>query len=450
MSAPSSLPEWLAWMESHHPRGIELGLERVARVARRLGIDPGGARVVTVAGTNGKGSCVAALEAGLLAAGQRVGCYTSPHLLQYNERVRINGHDASDAALCAAFERVYAVLEDTSLTYFEFGTLAALLLFAAAELDVWVLEVGLGGRLDAVNLLDADIAVITSIDLDHQDWLGSSRDSIAAEKVGIARVGRPLVVAEADPPAVIVERARVIEAPLYRIGDAFDLKASAAMERLQWWVSDASGQQYEGDMPSARLPLPSLAAALQVLCLLQVAPSPVLLAALAAARLPARFQRARVEGVEVIVDVAHNPAAAALLARRLDGLPAVGRTCALFGVMADKDVEGMIDALGSRIDAWFLAELADLPRALPPSELAARIHARGHHMISVSRNLRQAWRRVLSLLGEGDRLVVFGSFHVAGPVLDWIKRDGKRRSAAAAGAAAADAEVADEGEEGEA
>lgn len=420
---PQNLEQWLAWMESHHPRSIDLGLERVAAVLARMQLDLSGCRVITVAGTNGKGSCVAAAVAALTAAGFRVGSYTSPHLVHYNERVCIDGQAVDDATLCQGFEQVYAAQAGDSLTYFEFGTLAALACFAAAAVDFIVLEVGLGGRLDAVNVIDADVAVVTSIDLDHSDWLGNDREQVGREKAGIARRDRPLLCADPVPPASIGESAAACGAELLSWGSAFGADTDT---EGQWcfWGCNHQRERIELRTSPPKLAAGSVAAALQALLSLDIALTPPVVQAALRVQLPGRFQRCWLDGVEIILDVAHNPAAATNLAGRLKPLPHEGRTAAVFGIMSDKDVEGVIQALKPQVDAWFLAELKEVPRAVPAADLAARIHACGIHMISVSKNLRQAWRRALSLLGPGDRLLVCGSFHVVGPVLSWLDRDG--------------------------
>lgn len=434
-----SLSEWLAWMESHHPRSIELGLDRVAAVLERLRLDFSAVPIITVAGTNGKGSCVAAAVAALRAAGRRVGSYTSPHLVHYNERVCIDGQPLDDNSLCQGFARVHAALEGDSLTYFEFGTLAALVNFAAAEVDVLVLEVGLGGRLDAVNSLDSDVAVITSIDLDHRDWLGDDRELIGAEKAGIARAGRPLLCADPAPPASIAATAAAVDAVLMRAGVEFGVEreteaavstAAAEDAGYRFYGRNRGGESWQLHGPLPRLSVGSVACALQAVALLDIPVTSAMLQAACTAELPGRFQRVILDEIEVILDVAHNPAAAAALAARLAELP-TGRTAALFGAMADKDVDGVVEALRERVDAWFIAELKDVPRALPAPQLAARIHSHGIHMISVSKNLRQAWRRALSLLAPGDRLLVCGSFHIVGPVISWLddELDKRRRRA---------------------
>ncbi|HZV23293.1 MAG TPA: bifunctional tetrahydrofolate synthase/dihydrofolate synthase, partial [Luteimonas sp.] len=308
--APSrTLDEWLAYIERQHPKSIALGLERVREVAARLQLARPASQVITVAGTNGKGSTVAFIESIARAAGWKVGAYTSPHLLAYNERVRIDGVDATDDALVAAFESVEAARGDTALTYFEYGTLAALWLFQRTGLDLAVLEVGLGGRLDAVNLVDADVAVITTVDLDHQDWLGNDREAIGREKAGIARAGRPLVLGEDDPPSSVLGHAYAIGASAIRAGCDFFFSPT---EAGHWqWREVGAGLE----LPSPRLAAPSqlrnAATAIAALrALPDTLPTDAYAQGVADTDLPGRLQRFNRIGVEVVVDVAHNPQAA--------------------------------------------------------------------------------------------------------------------------------------------
>lgn len=414
-----SLDDWLAWMEAHHPRQIELGLERVAQVAARVApaLD---AAVVTVGGTNGKGSCVAFLEAILRAQGYRVGCYTSPHLLRYNERVRIDGVAVSDAQLCAAFAAVEQALQGVSLTYFEFGTLAALWLFRQAPLDVIVLEVGLGGRLDAVNIVDADVAALTTIDLDHQDWLGPDRESIGFEKAGIFRGGRPAICADAEPPRSVVAHAQRIGALWRPVGSAFHFDATA--QSWNWSGPDLPHAATYRELPLPALPLPSAAAALAAL---QYLPLPVSETAirngLRNARLAGRFQRVRFRGVEVVLDVGHNPQAARWLAQRLSQQPQ--RTHAVFAIMADKDVGAVLDALQGQIAQWHVGDLAGNARALPAADLSKQLQARGA-AVTCAATVEAAFDDALKEIETGARVLVFGSFFTVGAILARMQREG--------------------------
>jgi dihydrofolate synthase/folylpolyglutamate synthase len=413
---PRSLAEWLAHIERLHPRSIDLGLDRVRGVAAAMALPPPACPVVTVAGTNGKGSSVALLEAILSAAGHRVAAYTSPHLLRYNERVRIGGAEAGDDALCAAFERVERARAGRTLTYFEFGTLAALDLFARAQPDVLVLEVGLGGRLDAVNLVDADVALVTSIGLDHVEWLGTDRDAIAREKAGVMRPGRPAVCADPGPPPGLLAAAAAIGATLYRAGDDFGWRAEADGERWSW-------RGPRGAYPA--LPRPALAGRFQfanaagVLMAIELLRDRLAVSGTAVARglasvaVAGRFQ-CLPGAVARIFDVAHNADGARALAETLAAAPAPGRTRAVFAVLADKDVEGMAAAMARVVDDWHVAPLAVARGASAERVLAALA---GPARAQVHGDVAAAYRAALAASSPGDRVVVFGSFHTVGAAL---------------------------------
>lgn len=407
----ANLAQWLAWQETLHPRAIDLGLDRVRWVLRRLGLEPPPYQVITVGGTNGKGSTVAFLEAMLCAAGFRVGAYTSPHLLHYKERVRLNGVEVSNGALCRAFSRIDSVRDSQSLTYFEFGTLAALHIFREAAIQVAVLEVGLGGRLDAVNVVDADGMVVTSVAIDHVEWLGPDRESIGREKAGIFRCGRPAVCADPDPPSSLLDRADAIGAPLYRIGQHY------GFERFEhdwsWWSRDSVLEC---------LPLPALvgehqlanaAASLMVLNALSgslTVAVGAIRSGLSRAFVPARFQV--ISGpVEWILDVAHNPHGVAALARCLASRPCAGRTRAVVGMLNDKDATAMAHALQIHVDLWYTAGL-DGPRGRTGQQLAEVLRAElppGHPVRGYS-SVGEACRAARDEASLSDRIVVFGSF----------------------------------------
>lgn len=429
-----SLADWLAWMEAHHPRQIELGLDRIRLVSDRLGLvrdlQSQGVRVITVGGTNGKGSCVAFLEGLLRAHGQRVGAYTSPHLLTYNERVSIDGQAVADSDLRAAFRAVHAALGDVSLTYFEFGTLAALWLFSRQALDVWVLEVGLGGRLDAVNIIDADVAVLTTIDLDHQDWLGDNRETIGREKAGIFRHGRWAICVDPEPPNSVIEVAAEVGAKLLMPGS--DLVVTT--NETEWsWRAPALPQALEFEhLPLPQLPLPSAVAALTALQALRF---PLVGATVAEmlrkTSLPARFQQIEREGVEIVLDVAHNPQAARWLAKRLQQAPAK-RTLAVFEIMQDKDCDGILAAFnisntfdaqknlsmnGLLIDTWFLGGLPDNPRAAVPVTIAQELNRRGVSSVQIHADVPAAFNAALNSAAIGERVLVFGSFFTVAAAL---------------------------------
>ncbi len=414
---PDSLAGWLARLERLHPSTIELGLERVRRVRDALGLAPA-FPIVMVGGTNGKGSTCAYLEAILGAAGYRTGLYTSPHLLRYNERVRIAGREAGDAGLVAAFEKVDAARGDTSLTYFEFGTLGAMAQFIAAGVDVAILEVGLGGRLDAVNVFDADVAVVTSVDLDHMDYLGDTREKIGFEKAGIYRGGRPAICADPAPPGSLLENSRRIGADLRCAGrDFYALREGAR------WTYRGPGLAWPD------LPLPAMAGACQLrnaagaLAALEAVRGrlPVSEAAirrgLAVARVPGRFQRIA-RAPEVILDVAHNPEAARALAATLREQPVSGRTLAVVGMLADKDAAAVFAALRDEVDAWWTCTPAS-PRAQDAAVLAAALRAHaGTAPVSVRPDVNSALAEARSAAHEDDRILVFGSFYTVAAVLD--------------------------------
>jgi dihydrofolate synthase/folylpolyglutamate synthase len=416
-----TLAEWLAYQERTHPRDIELGLDRVRAVWEAMGAPRPAPIVITVGGTNGKGSTVAFLEGMLRAAGYRVGCYTSPHLLRYNERVRIEGEDASDEALVASFERIETARGPIPQTYFEFGTLAAIDLMARASLDVAVIEVGLGGRLDAVNIVDADVAVVTTIDLDHQDWLGGDRDSIGREKAGIARAGRPAIVGEREPPAGLLDALRGIGAQIVARGDAFS--ADGAAGEGGWCWSHRDGTVL--DLPSPRLDAPvqidnaaSAIAAIHALgSRVDVSPGAIR-QALAGVHVPGRLQRIADHPL-TLVDVGHNPQAARALAAWLDATPRRGEVRAVYGALADKDIGGVIQALVDRVDHWYLAGLArETPRGLPVGVLAATLAAVRPTAAGQSfEDVASAWTAARADAGDDDVILLFGSFFVAAAAL---------------------------------
>lgn len=415
-----TLSDWLGYIERQHPKTIAMGLARVRAVAERMALPKPARHVIAIAGTNGKGSTVAFIEAIARAAGWRVGAYTSPHLLSYNERVRIDGDDADDASLIAAFEVVEAVRGDIALTYFEYGTLAALWLFAGRDLDLAILEVGLGGRLDAVNLVDPDVAVITTVDLDHQDWLGDSIEAIGREKAGIARAWKPLVLGDDDPPSSVLGHAYAIGASAVRIGCDFFFERDED-DRANWLWREI-GCELELPMPQLVAPvqLRNAAVAIAALRALPVnLPEAAFVAGVRDAQIAARLQRFVRDGVEIVVDVGHNPQAARALAAWLEGSPVAGPTHAVFAALGDKDIAGVIAALEDRIDRWWLAGLADAgPRGLAVDAFAQRLAgtaaADGTRCPEVVDALAAARHQAV----PGTRILVFGSFHTAAAALD--------------------------------
>ncbi|MEQ1514036.1 MAG: bifunctional tetrahydrofolate synthase/dihydrofolate synthase [Lysobacteraceae bacterium] len=415
-----TLSDWLGYIERQHPKTIAMGLERVRVVADAMALPRPARHVITIAGTNGKGSTVAFIEAIARAAGWRVGAYTSPHLLHYNERVRIDGEDADDASLVAAFEAVEAARGDVALTYFEYGTLAMLWLFARRDLDLAILEVGLGGRLDAVNLVDPDVAVITTVDLDHQDWLGDTIELIGREKVGIARAWKPLVLGDDDPPSSVLGHAYAIGASAVRIGCDFFFERIEGDEAHWRWRE--IGCELELPMPQLVAPvqLRNAAVAIAALRALPVdLPETAFVAGVRDARIAARLQRFVRDGVEIVVDVGHNPQAARALSAWLEASQAAGPTYAVFAALGDKDIVGLIAALEGRIDRWWLAGLVDAgPRGLSVDAFAERLvgtaAAAGTRSSGVAEALAAARREA----GPGARILVFGSFHTAAAALD--------------------------------
>ncbi len=418
----NTLPEWLAYIERQHPQDIAMGLERVRAVAARMRLTKPAKHVITVGGTNGKGSTVAFVEAIARAAGWRVGSYTSPHLLRYNERVRIDGEEASDAELVTAFAAVEAARGDTALTYFEYGTLAALWLFQQAKLDLAVLEVGLGGRLDAVNLVDADVAVITTVDIDHTDWLGTDREAIGAEKAGIARPWKPLVLGEIDPPSSVLRRAYAIGANALRAGSDFFHEPIDA-DRWRW--RDV-GTELQLPLPQLRAPVQRANAATAIAALRALRrslPRNAYAEGIGAAHLRGRLQPCVRDGVEVLVDVGHNPQAARELAAALQAQPVAGRTCAVFAALADKDAAGVVDALAAQVDAWHLAGLAG-NRGQSAAQLRARLAGTAAAEAGGAESVAQALQSTLAQARPGDRVLVFGSFHTAAEALHWLHSAG--------------------------
>jgi dihydrofolate synthase/folylpolyglutamate synthase len=410
------LPEWLAFQQQTHPDAIALGLERVRTLVERLGCRRPAARVLTIGGTNGKGSTAAFAEALARAAGRRVGCYLSPHLLRYNERLRIDAVEVEDARFCAAFECIEAARGELPLTYFEWATLAALLIMAEAQLDLAILEVGLGGRLDAVNAVDADCALITTVALDHMDYLGADREAIGREKAGILRPRRPLVLGELDPPDSVLQAADRAAAIVLRRGREFHSEARLGGG---WRYRDAQGAL---DLPALPLLAPcqmhNAACAIVALRALQPLSEAQIREGLAAVKIGGRMQRLG-GPPEVLLDVAHNPQAVQPLARWLALNRAPGATHAVFAALADKDAPGLIAPLMGVVDSWHIAGLTDVgQRAQPVGVLWPKVAG------LLSRSLHDRHERVAQALaaardqaGPGDRIVVYGSFHTVAEAL---------------------------------
>jgi dihydrofolate synthase/folylpolyglutamate synthase len=415
-----TLQAWLDWQERLHPRAIDLGLERVRQVANALGVRNFECPVITVGGTNGKGSCVALIDAMLSAGGYRVATFTSPHLIRYNERIRLAGRDATDAELMDAFERIDRARGDASLTFFEFNTLAALWLCQREPYDAVVLEVGLGGRLDAVNVVDADVAVLSSVGLDHMDWLGTTLEDIGREKAGIFRSGRVAVLGSAVMPESVHEVARALGTQLSIPGR--DYRYAVNDSRWDWRGRDSAyvglpqpaleGRHQLGNAATALAALSELGARLP-LSFEQIA------AGLRQVRLRGRFEV--IAGApEWILDVAHNPEATTLLALNLRDRPRSAATIAVVGILADKDAPGVVTPLLPQVDSWIAAGLGG-PRGLTAAELKQRCGALASGWIETA-DVVEACEHALRLASPADRIVVFGSFHTVGPAIEWLAR----------------------------
>jgi dihydrofolate synthase/folylpolyglutamate synthase len=414
----ATLADWLERQQSIHPRGIDLDLSRVGTVAARLGVARPDCPVVTVGGTNGKGS-VSTFTAGLLrSAGLRTGLFTSPHLVRYNERIRIDGVEATDGELISAFERIEHARGDVTLTYFEYNTLAALVVFAARATEAVVLEVGLGGRLDATNVVDADVAVICSVGLDHRDWLGDTLEAIGREKAGICRAGRPVILGSQDMPASVLASIQSRGA-----------RAFVADRDFSWTVGGATWSYRGTRLELTGLARPALAGSVQfrnaatALAAVEALPTRIGLDARSAtralleSRLPGRFQI--VPGpVEWIIDVAHNEPAARVLAMHLADRPHAGRTIGVVGILGDKDAPAIKAALAGAFDHWVLCALSD-PRGQSAESLAARLGL-ARNEVSLAGSVQEGCALARERAQPGDRVVACGSFLVAGAVLQWL------------------------------
>jgi dihydrofolate synthase/folylpolyglutamate synthase len=419
-----SLEQWLAYQQGTHSLSIDLSLERVREVAARLGLLDKRGPVVILAGTNGKGSTATTLASLVNCCGQSVGLFTSPHLVRYNERIQVGGVQVSDAELLAAFERIEAARAAITLTFFEYSTLAALEVFRRAAVAVTVLEVGLGGRLDAVNIIDADVAILCSIGFDHREWLGATLEQIGAEKAGIFRRGQEVVLGSAAMPASVWRAARELDCRIW-----------SAQREFSWRIHGDGAAAEPWDFRSAActledLPAPRLAGAMQygnsasALTALQLLGLPAACDRAAVARglrgtvLPGRFQVVPGE-VEWILDVAHNEPAAAVLAAALAARHCAGRSFAVAGMLADKDAAAIVRALDPLIDHWLLAGIDEQPRGLDARALQSRLPAlRG--AVELASNVPAACARARALAAPRDRVIVFGSFHVVGPALVWL------------------------------
>ncbi|MER1967220.1 bifunctional tetrahydrofolate synthase/dihydrofolate synthase [Castellaniella sp. GW247-6E4] len=456
------LADWLAYLETLHPKAIDLGLDRIRVVAQQLSLSLDCIKI-TVAGTNGKGSTCAMLDSILLNAGYRVGTYTSPHLLRFNERIRINGEFATDERIVEQFERIEAARGETSLTYFEVTTLAALLLFQAERLDVAILEVGLGGRLDAVNIIDADCAILTSVDLDHMAYLGNTREAIGLEKAHVFRPGAPAICADPMPPETVLDYARQIGADLWRFGQDFNYSG----DRQQWAYGGRSQRRSALGYPALRganqlINASAALAALEALHPRLVVTQQDVRQGLLHVSLPARMQI--LPGLPAtILDVAHNPHAVAALGQNLDSMGHYPHTYAVVGMLHDKDIEATLSRISRRIDRWMCVtlggprgttaqELATIVRRLTQAEAPADPFIAGAvevgrqaagarkpgvraaprpavpaHDVTVTtfEDPVQAFADARKLATDNDRILVFGSFATVGPVLEALRLEGR-------------------------
>jgi dihydrofolate synthase / folylpolyglutamate synthase len=413
-----TLAEWLALQESVHPKTIDMGLARISSVARALGVDKPSSRVITVGGTNGKGSTVAHLDALLRAAGASTGMFTSPHFIRYNERIRVGGVEVEDAELISAFERIDAARGSTTLTFFEYNALAALVIFADRAVDVAILEVGLGGRLDAVNLVDADVAVVCSIGFDHRDYLGDSLEQIGAEKAGIFRPGRPAVLSTPDMPASVYSTIQTLAA-----------RAVVAERDFSWQV-EPTRWQYLGLRTSlSNLPPSALEGSIQyrnasaAIAAIESLDAYTLSEqtvsqALRTVRLAGRFQV--VPGpVEWILDIAHNEPAARVFAEHVRERGVAGRTFAVVGILADKDAREIAAALESLVDDWILCSLPGT-RGSSASDLAQRLRLPAGQ-VTLANSVEEGCEAARAATVPGDRVIVFGSVYTVGPALQWLR-----------------------------
>lgn len=425
MTQPNSyatLAEWLPWLETLSPREIVLGLERVRTMLGRLElVQP--TIVIHVGGTNGKGSSVAMLESLFLTDGIKTGCYTSPHLTRYNERIRIGGIPAQDREIVDALSRVEKVRGDTPLTYFEYGTLAALLVFDSADADAWILEVGLGGRLDAVNAVEPDVSLITNVALDHCAWLGNDIDSIAREKAGIMRSNKPTIFGDANIPTAIRTAAHTINATLIVAGEDFSAEASVARAQTWSWhgrrtnVSGLRLLPLVGDVQTQNAA--AVLAIVEALGMDHLLNAATINAAFSEIDLSGRFQLIPRKCLWIL-DVAHNPAAASALADRLERLTIEGQVVAVLGILKDKDIAGIVEPLKHLVDRWHTVTV-DSARAESATTLAQQVSAICDKPCLIGGDVIEALEHVSANVATSDAVLVLGSFHVVGPALDWLE-----------------------------
>jgi dihydrofolate synthase/folylpolyglutamate synthase len=420
---PNTLKSWLEYIEALHPKSIEMGLERVRKIIQRLQLNPT-FPIIIVAGTNGKGSTCAMLEQIYQQAGYQVASYSSPHLMHYNERVRVNGQQATDEALCEAFAAVEMGRQDTQLTYFEYGTLAAVWHFMHTKVDVAILEVGLGGRLDAVNAFEPNCTIVTSIDLDHTEFLGDNRDSIGFEKAGVFRPSIPAICGDTFPPQTLIAHANSINANLKLIG----LDFRAEHEASEWHYISSNRQDY---LELRHLPMPALAGEFQlnnaacaitaIQCLQQMLPVQAehIKQGLSHVTLAGRFQQVA-NHPSVILDVAHNPHAAQSLAENLHHQTCAGKTLAVFAMLADKDIAGVVKALSPHIDCWYVASINSI-RGAQAQQLANFIVSNNSNAtVYQHKEVTIAYQQACKDASENDRIIVLGSFFTVADVMQYL------------------------------
>jgi len=412
----SDLSSWLQYIGKVHPSSIELGLDRIVKVAVELNLYPFTSFVITVGGTNGKGTTVSLLESiltkSLVKSGYKIGAYLSPHLIRFNERIRINSEELSDKEICCALQRIDQARGKISLTYFEFITLAALYIFKERNVDIAILEVGLGGRLDAINIIDSDIAVITNVGLEHCDWLGHDRETIAKEKAGIIRKSKPLVYGESDIPKAIIKQVKALNIPFYRAGQEFSIRVEK--ERLIWKGSNQKEKQW----PLPHTYLDDTAIALQVVSILprqfKIRKEAIDIT-LKTLQIPGRFQLMS-QPVSQILDVAHNPHAVSVLAQRLEKQPCSGKTYALFSMLKGKDIENSIKSIEPLIHHWGIAEL-EVERALSLRDLISAFKKIGIENYSPYHSVCEGYNDIVNKMHVQDRLLIFGSFYIVSATL---------------------------------
>lgn len=417
-----SLNDWLTHLEQLHPSAIDMGLDRLRQVANNLKLSRPAPLVITVTGTNGKGSTCAFIAALLTSQGLNVGCYNSPHLLNYEERISINTHYVTEKMLCDAFTQIEQARNETSLTFFEFGTLAAFLLFEQAQLDAVVLEVGLGGRLDAVNLIDADISVITSIGIDHQEYLGTTREAVAFEKAGIFRSHKPVVCGDPAPPITLIEQAQLKHCPLFIRNKDFDFQKET--QNWHWQGLDLEGNLCQlNALPPLTLPIENAALALQVFALLDFPLEHTTIAdTLTKVNVRGRFERHRIhwhgKTVNLLLDVGHNPHAANYLASYLASDTLAGDRYAVFGLLQDKDLLGVIAPLLPYISDWAVSAL-NTPRTNTAESLSIALQSNSAK-VSTCSSITDALELQCNKAMEEDEILVFGSFYVVAEALTWL------------------------------